>query len=68
MTKMGLEGFKVVSGDKTTSFWTARVQNSVVLNKLSHIQNDVVWVSDNLFKMTSFWFLIALNDVVLFCI
>ena len=53
---------------KTTSFWTTRVQNDVVLNQLSHIQNDVVWVSDSLFKTTSFWFLIALNDVVFFCI
>ena len=41
---------------KTTSFWTERVQNSVVLNQLSHIQNDIVWVSDNLFKTTSFYF------------
>ena len=53
---------------KTTSFWTARVQNGVVLNQLSLIQNNVVWVSDNLCKATSFWFLIALNDVVLCCI
>ena len=57
-----------IYGDKTTSFWTARVQNDVVLNQLSFIRNDVVRVSDNLCKTTSFWFLIALNDVVLCCI
>ena len=48
---------------KTTLFWTTRVQNGIVLNQLSHIQNNVVWVSDSLFKTTSFWFLIQ-NDVV----
>ena len=42
---------------KTTSFWTARVQNDVILNKLSLIQNDVIWVSDNLSIMTSYWIL-----------
>ena len=30
-----------VYGAKTASFRTARVQNNVVLNKLSFIQNDV---------------------------
>ena len=50
------------------SFWTAMVQNGVVLNQLSLIQNDIVWVSDNLCKTTLFWTLAALNDVVLSCI
>ena len=53
---------------KTTSFWTALVQNGVVLNQLSHTQNDVIWVSDSLFKTTPFWLLISLNDAVLLCI
>ena len=47
---------------------TGGVQNDIVLNQLSLIQNDVVWVSDNLCKTTPFWFLVALNDVVLCCI
>ena len=61
MAKMGVGGFR----DAKYSFWG---QNDVVLNKLSLIQNDVVWVSDNLCKMTLFWFLAALNDIVLCCI
>ena len=47
---------------------TRGVQNDIVLNQLSLIQNDVVWVSDNLCKTTPFLFLVALNDVVLCCI
>ena len=39
---------------KTISFWTKLVQNGVVLEQLSHTQNDIVWVSDSCFKTTSF--------------
>ena len=53
---------------KMTSFWTALVQNGVVLNQLSQTQNDIIWVSDSLFKTALFWLLIALNDAVLLCI
>ena len=28
-------------------FLTTRVKNDIVLNQLSLIQNDVIWVSDN---------------------
>ena len=38
---------------KMMSFWTTRVQNSVILNQLSLIQNDVIWISDNLSKTTT---------------
>ena len=53
---------------KTTSFWTKLVQNGVVLEQLSHTQNDVVWVNDSCFKTTSFWTSFVQNDVVLLCI
>ena len=36
--------------------------------KRRRFESAITYPSDSLFKMTSFWFLIALNDVVLFCI
>ena len=45
--------FKFYKYPKMMSFWTMRVQNSVVLNQLSLIQNDVIWISDNLSKTTT---------------
>ena len=46
---------------KTTSFWIVLVQNDIVLQQLSHTQNDIVWVSNSCFKTTSFCYVFKKN-------